>query len=291
MNRWRFSVLCGATLALAALTPPGHGDVVVLQPVKDNTLFLTDPPTSSGAGAAVFTGKTGMFGGGVKQRAVLAFHVAGSVPPGSTITSASLTLTLIQQSASGQPEVHSLHRILANWGEGASIGGGGGGAPAQSGDATWLHTFYPTQFWASPGGNFDPNGSASQTVGDALGPYTWGSTAQMVADVQLWLDDPASAFGWLVKGNEAASFTAKKFSSKEEANPALHPKLVVEYTPPASPCPWDCGDGDGNVGIADFLAMLEQWGLVGSACDLGLGAPGVGSADFDALRAHWGRCP
>jgi len=56
-------------------------------------------------------------------------------------------------------------------------------------------------------------------------------------------------------------------------------------------CPWDCGDGDGTVGIVDFLALLAQWGIVGAPCDLGLGAPGVGIEEFLDLLASWGACP
>ncbi len=54
------------------------------------------------------------------------------------------------------------------------------------------------------------------------------------------------------------------------------------------PCPWDCGDNDGNVGIVDFLAVLAQWGTPGS-CDFDGG--GVGINDFLALLANWGPCP
>ena len=32
-------------------------------------------------------------------------------------------------------------------------------------------------------------------------------------------------------------------------------------------CPWDCGDGNGAVDVADFLALLAQWGQVGTSCD------------------------
>jgi len=53
-------------------------------------------------------------------------------------------------------------------------------------------------------------------------------------------------------------------------------------------CLWDCGDGDGNVGINDFLAMLAQWGTAGT-CDFDGG--NVGISDFLDLLAHWGRCP
>ena len=53
-------------------------------------------------------------------------------------------------------------------------------------------------------------------------------------------------------------------------------------------CPWDCADGDGNVGITDFLAVLAQWGGPGS-CDFDGG--GVGINDFLELLANWGPCP
>ncbi len=55
------------------------------------------------------------------------------------------------------------------------------------------------------------------------------------------------------------------------------------------PCPWDCSDGDGGVGIVDFLAVLATWGEVGVPCDFDGG--GVGINDFLELLAHWGPCP
>ena len=55
------------------------------------------------------------------------------------------------------------------------------------------------------------------------------------------------------------------------------------------PCPWDCGDGDGAVGIGDFLAVLGTWGEVGVPCDFDGG--GVGISDFLKLLGLWGACP
>jgi hypothetical protein len=55
-----------------------------------------------------------------------------------------------------------------------------------------------------------------------------------------------------------------------------------------APCPWDCGDGDGNIGNVEFLALLAQWGAPGS-CDFDGG--GVGITDFLKLLAAWGPCP
>ena len=82
----------------------------------------------------------------------------------------------------------SLHRSLADWGEGASNATGqeGLGATSEFGDATWLHTSVPSSFWSQPGGDFDPDSSATQQVG-AVGTYAWSSPG-MTADVQKWVD-------------------------------------------------------------------------------------------------------
>ena len=127
-----------------------------------------------------------------------------------------------------------LHKLLADWGEGTSDASGeeGTGAPATTNDATWRHRFYDTIFWTTQGGDFSNTVSASQSVG-AIGDYTW-SSAQMVADVQSWLDNPAGNFGWLVLGNESANTTAKRFDTRESSSP---PVLTIEYTPPATPTP------------------------------------------------------
>ncbi len=55
-------------------------------------------------------------------------------------------------------------------------------------------------------------------------------------------------------------------------------------------CPWDCaGDADLQVNIVDLLALLEQWGNAGTACDFD--GAGVGVTDFQALLGAWGPCP
>ena len=54
-------------------------------------------------------------------------------------------------------------------------------------------------------------------------------------------------------------------------------------------CPQDCDDMDGIVGITDFLALLGQWGSVGTSCDIDGG--GVGITDFLDLLGNWGPCP
>ena len=67
-------------------------------------------------------------------------------------------------------------------------------------------------------------------------------------------------------------------------------RSVFSISVAIEPCPWDCdGSGDSVVGIVDFLALLGQWGSVGTSCDFSGG--GVGIEEFLDLLANWGLCP
>ena len=57
-----------------------------------------------------------------------------------------------------------------------------------------------------------------------------------------------------------------------------------------NPCPWDCADSNGVIDILDMLAVLQQWGDVGTSCDY-FGAPGVSVNEFMGVLANWGLCP
>jgi hypothetical protein len=213
-----------------------------LNPSKDNTLYEYDPDVgdlSNALGIHFFAGKTAM---NALRRGVLAFDIAGNIPPGATITAVSLSANM-SRTPTNTAYVMELHKLLADWGEGTSDATGeeGDGAPATPNDATWRHRFFDTIFWTTQGGDFSATVSASQSVG-ALGQYTWTS-AQMVADVQGWLDNPASNFGWLMLGDETDFLTAKRFDTRESTSP---PVLAITYiggtptptaTPTATPTP------------------------------------------------------
>ena len=66
--------------------------------------------------------------------------------------------------------------------------------------------------------------------------------------------------------------------------------LTITCAPIAPPCPWDCGNpADGMIDVVDFLALLAQWGQVGTACDVNGG--GVDVTDFLEIVGNWGSCP
>jgi hypothetical protein len=221
-------VLGGIGLSLASAAS------IDINPIKDNTLYEyvpADGDRSNALGNHFFAGETGPTA--ELRRGVLAFDIAGSIPAGSTITGVSLSMNMSRTPLDTNRTVE-LHVLLADWGEGTSIAPGeeGDGAPATTNDATWRHRFFDTIFWTTQGGDFSGTVSASQSVG-AIGEYVW-SSAQMVADVQSWLDNPTNNFGWLVLGDESDVATAKRFDTRESTSP---PVLSIEYTPAPTPTP------------------------------------------------------
>jgi FtsP/CotA-like multicopper oxidase with cupredoxin domain len=202
--------------------------VVSLPATKDNTLYETNTGAlSNGAGDFVFDGRTRE---GFKRRAVMAFDVAGVIPAGSTINGVTLRLYM-SRGKENTPFITTLHAALDDWGEGTSNAAGeeGAGIASTTNDATWIHRFYSSTLWASAGGDFFAGASASTSV-SVDGYYDW-SSAGMVADVQGWLDDPSTDFGWVIIGDETDIRSSKRFSSRTNPIAAERPQLIVDFTP------------------------------------------------------------
>jgi len=241
----------GTAFLLSSL-PIFQDGSVTLEPVKDNTLIEENSGALSNGTGPIFAGRVGPFGGETLRRALLRFDVAGSIPAGSVIDDVTLTLH-VAQSVSGATPM-TLHRLLADWGEGTSFATGGTGALSTPGDATWIHTFFPGSLWAMPGGDFDATVSATAAVA-GVGFYDW-SAPGMVADVQGWLDDDSANHGWMVRGDESTPFTAKKFDSRESVT-GLRPALTIQYSMPPE-CFLVFGSGPGAEAFAGGLHTWES---------------------------------
>lgn len=274
------------------------GETVHLGALKDNTLYQNATgAVSNGKGDHFFAGLTDM---GAIRRALIAFDVAAAVPRGATITNVELRLNMSMSVAAGEPQF--LHRVLADWGEGSSDApmGEGGGTAATPGDATWLHAFWPDQYWGFdrrgqplPGGLYAPDASAEQTV-ISVG-YSFWSSPGMIADAQEWLDRPSTNFGWLIRGLETDGGSTKRYDSKDIEIPDLVPRLTVQYEP-APPCPADLNDS-GAVDGLDLALLLGAWtgARVAGPCDPQLEGDlnrdcAVNGYDLAVLLGEWGRC-
>ena len=224
----------GSLQQTIALTLPARSDV-----------SLYDSATgavANGSGEHLFAGRTN---NGLRRRALLRFDLgeATGCPRGSVIES--VQLRMVANRGRGGNFTFGLYSLSEDWGEAASDAAGqeGNGAPAVPGDATWVHRFFPTELWARAGGDFDAAVRDTALIG-GNGAYTWGSNATMVADVQSWLDDPNSNFGWLLLGDETQNQTVRRFASRNHETEADRPLLLlvcdpadVTATPLASPTP------------------------------------------------------
>ena len=282
-------VISASALAGFVIEHDARADSIVLSCVKDTTLIDNGfGDVSNGAGDGIFSGQTGPLANNTNLRALLAFDLT-SIPPGSVVNDASLTLRLVM-SRSGF-KTHTLHKVLADWGEAGSSGFGGLGAPAQPGDATWTHRFYPTTPWTTAGGDFSATDSATQSVDLTLTDFVWTSP-QLVADVQSWVNDPCANFGWMLIGDETASTTAKKFASRDWFVPAERPRLAVNF----SPAPVCLGDVTHShaVNIDDLLMVIGAWGQCSVPCNCPADIDQNHIVNIDDLLlviGHWGGCP
>ena len=202
---------------------------VVLDAEKDATIYEDGGGTNAnGSGIYLFSGRAESQNSSFERRALLAFPIAEMIPEGSTITSVSLDLTLSKTRAGTQTV--GLHRLLEDWSEGPSdpSGNEGGGTNASTGDATWLHREFSETLWSTPGASFTSSASATLQVG-GVGGYSYSSTSELVADVQAWLDDPSSNFGWALVVDSPPTGSAKRFISRENGTASSRPKLTINY--------------------------------------------------------------
>lgn len=275
--------LCGVA-ARAQVFPPSW----TLLADRDATLYESLAGNlANGAGTGVFIGVTGQ---PAARRALLRFDVAGSIPAGSKILGVGLR-AVSTQSSSPSPLATTLHRVLADWSEGSSVapGNGGAGVPPQVGDATWLHRSYPSALWSTAGGDFDLTPSGALTLSPSGLSQNNGFNPGLIADVQSWLDNPTTNFGWLVKSDELATSTSTRLESRE--SPGGGVELLVTFLTPGMVRSWGFGTvvtGAGTIGRMG----LTLTGSANSGSTLGLQysqcpASSVG-ATFYALELGYG---
>jgi len=223
-----------------AVTPPrliidySVIESVQLTPAKDNTLYqdLTGS-LSNGAGDKLFMG---LIQNGEIRRGLMEFDFS-AIPPYAMAISANLDLVVGNIPPTAQAANASLHLALAEWGAAGSVapGAGGAGGVALTGDATWLHTFYDTATWTTAGGDFDSSASATAGFTDVNGEtisFNDANTgsADMLTDVNLWIQDATANHGWVLLGDEQNNGNARSVASADASS--NQPLLTIEYIIP-----------------------------------------------------------
>ena len=222
------------TLFLQTAGSVAWAETMQFTPDQDNTLYEdVDGDISNGAGDFIFMGRVGPDGDSDWRRALVRFDVS-AIPVNAIIDNIEVSFEIVVAPASAVGGDAMLHRVTADWGEGDSNAPGpeGQGTSAQPGDATWIYRFFETEMWETAGGDFMLPESASQGYGTGPETLTFSSTALLEKDVQKWVKNPDENFGWILRGNEALDFTARKMESREEegGQPAL---LTVDYHLPS----------------------------------------------------------
>ncbi|MBX7167742.1 MAG: hypothetical protein K1X74_15530 [Pirellulales bacterium] len=238
------SFRCFVLLGYCTAAAPLSATTISLTPTHDNTLIqrqlITDPQLSNALGD-VISGRTNQDGQGPAtisiRRGLIYWDLStASIPAGAVITGVDLRMRDVQ--GLNGDRATTLHRLTNSWGEGTSFQAGGQSAAATDNDATWFYRFYNTAnpgaspAWSTPGGDFVSTPSATTVINDDLGPLqpvAWlgALNPQMVADVQDWLDNPVTNFGWLIKGVETSGQTAKRLNGNGSDVPPL---LEITYT-------------------------------------------------------------
>jgi len=227
-------------LALLAQSSAIFAATLSLTATEDTSIFSGHPNGNIGGSTLVAgTNQQNAWIG----RAMFRFDLS-VIPAGAIIDSAEVTLSVVtipdpMQHGGPQNSDFGLYRLLVSWGEGVGVNVIGLSPPA-AGDATWISRHHGSDLWKSPGGAADDGldemedyvGSASSSAFvTGLGDFAFGSTPSTVADAQLWLDNPALNFGFmLISSSEGIAGTGRRFASTEISSPGTPPTLQLSYT-------------------------------------------------------------
>ncbi|UCF35295.1 MAG: DNRLRE domain-containing protein, partial [Acidobacteriota bacterium] len=211
---------------MATALGTAFGQQATFYPSKDTSIYQ-ESENSNALGTGLYVGKNTQDN---LRRALLAFDLT-SIPQGSTITSVTLQMKVTRANGQTGPIVVAVHRVTRDWGEGTSLApgeGGQGGAPTVT-DATWNHALYPNSNWAAEGGDYTESPSETTVVGVTDTTPVWTGTSELIADVQGWVNNPASNFGWILIGGEGTTGGAKRLGSREAETIEARPRLLIEY--------------------------------------------------------------
>ncbi|MEM9414490.1 MAG: DNRLRE domain-containing protein [Planctomycetota bacterium] len=264
-------------LSLCLFAMPSRADSVQIDALFDASFFDAITSRNLGGNNHISAGVTNS---GDIHRAVFWMDIAGLLPSGAIVNSASFEFDVTRQ---GGPQgsagnTFSLHRVLTDWDEGTGTGNLGS---VTNDGATWDNATAATT-WTTPGGDFASTDSGQAFV-DYTGPgsqtFSLGN-AQLAADVQAMLDGTVSNYGFLLLPiDESAQGSAMRITSREGGNAA---RLVIDFTVVSGDI-----NADGFVGAADLDLLLANWGTSSAMSDAD-GDGTVGQGDLDIVISQWG---
>ena len=213
-----------------------------LPAASDTFINSHNPDNNNGASLSIFTGRDGM--GGV-MRGLIRFELPARLQGRVTVTGVQLTLTTRGLGPSdtivGTAATESVQAVSEAWAAGNGAGNSqtlfvvGESAGAITG-ATWNQPSCGTAAatWSTAGGSVVAAVSAQALAPAAIdSAVTWDAAsagnAGLIADVQGWIDAPASNRGWRITSSTegGANGLAQRLYATEA--PANAPALALAY--------------------------------------------------------------
>jgi hypothetical protein len=247
MNAPKIFVWASFCLSILVFSGNSLADTTVLRPVADAVLWEVNPDNNVGKNPDIGVGAVSAAGQGKRGRGLFMFDTS-KIPTNATVTSAKLIVRVVKVPSPKVDANFDLRKVLASWGEG--VKSSTTGAPATAGEVTWKARFAGgagrvATNWSVAGGAFGTdfaNVVSATTQLRGVANYTFASTPQMVADVQSWVQNTNSNFGWvMICQAEGTQRTAKRIATREAAADTAtitnRPLLEVVYTVPSAQPP------------------------------------------------------
>jgi hypothetical protein len=174
---------------------------------RDTTILSKSANSNQG------TNKSVTVDGSPDDAALIDWNVS-TIPAGSTVTSATITLNITTTSTN----TFQIYELTRNWTETG---------------ATW-NRYSTTSTWSTAGaqGASDRGATVLGTVAASKkGKLTITLNAAGIAVVQKWVNNPATNFGFTIQNY--ANSKAFVFDSREAKTAANRPQLTIKYTLPA----------------------------------------------------------
>jgi len=205
----------GFAAVLFISTVAAQAQTTNLVPVADTAMRSTAPDSSFGSATSLPIGVAN-FGSPI-NRALFRFDLS-VLPTNAIINDASLELTVTLHPVGA---TFVLHRMLSSWSES---------------EATWNNRFVtpsPTP-WAAGGALAGTDFiSVASAAASQVGGVNMFNASGLTADVQMWVNNPGSNFGWILMAAGEPAGSGEQVGSRED--PVNTPVLVVDYTVAAPP--------------------------------------------------------
>ena len=187
---------------------------------EDTMLYESNNGYNYGITATIEVGK---YSSGGYRMVLIKFSGLSNIPATATVTGATF---YFYNTASTATQTVTMRRMLLNWAEGSQDGA--------EGDPNWTYLANPTA-WTTGGALSDGNDrSAAVTcsfeITNAGSQYYSCTSAQLIADVQNFVDGGQSNYGWHLERTDGADDSVYMTYQSSEGTNGQRPYLKVDYT-------------------------------------------------------------